>query len=155
MIYDGQVHSSYMDYWYLQARALAELVAAGIQPLQNLSVQFKYSDDAEKRKEWAQFWINRGFTGIQDFGVLIKGTNVQLLTASEGHFEYNIENLGDIYFRKQKYMYFKILGTSLTPSLDSFGSHLEASRAQNVHFCVSEKTLRYRYYNIIVNLTFS
>lgn len=48
-----------------QARALAEIVAAGIQPIQNLSVQFKYSDNAEKRKEWAQYWIDRGFTAVE------------------------------------------------------------------------------------------
>ena len=130
---------------------MAELVAAGIQPLQNLSVQFKYSDDAEKRKEWAQFWINRGFTGIQGLGVLIKGTNVQLPTASEDILTIILRG---IYFSKHKYMYLKILGSSLTSPWTVLGV-IWRPIGPKMFIFVCGKTLRYRSYNITVNLTFS
>ncbi|XP_052767548.1 maleylacetoacetate isomerase-like isoform X1 [Mya arenaria] len=44
-----------------QARALAEVIAAGTQPIQNLSVLRKVSDKPEGQAEWANFWIDRGF----------------------------------------------------------------------------------------------
>jgi maleylacetoacetate isomerase len=53
-------------------RALAEIINAGIQPVQNLNVLDKYSDDAEKRKEWAQYFIRRGFLAYEK---LIKKTS--------------------------------------------------------------------------------
>ncbi|WAR19523.1 MAAI-like protein, partial [Mya arenaria] len=43
------------------ARALAEVIAAGTQPIQNLSVLRKVSDKPEGQAEWANFWIDRGF----------------------------------------------------------------------------------------------
>lgn len=46
-------------------RALVETVNAGIQPVQNLTVLDKYSDDAEKRKQWAQYFISRGFSAYE------------------------------------------------------------------------------------------
>lgn len=49
--------------WY-QARALAELIAAGTQPIQNLGVLQKVSDKPEERAEWGRFWIDKGFTGM-------------------------------------------------------------------------------------------
>jgi maleylacetoacetate isomerase len=42
------------------ARQLAETVNAGIQPLQNLDVIRRFSDDKEKQAEWARHWIVRG-----------------------------------------------------------------------------------------------
>ncbi|XP_045162613.1 maleylacetoacetate isomerase-like isoform X4 [Mercenaria mercenaria] len=48
-----------------QARALAELIAAGTQPIQNLSVLQKVSDKPEERAEWARFWIDRGFSAYE------------------------------------------------------------------------------------------
>lgn len=41
-------------------RQLAETVNAGIQPLQNLDVIRKLSDDKDKQAEWARHWISRG-----------------------------------------------------------------------------------------------
>jgi hypothetical protein len=37
------------------------VIASGIQPLQNLIVLIYVGE--EKKKEWAQHWINRGFRG--------------------------------------------------------------------------------------------
>jgi maleylacetoacetate isomerase len=47
---------------YLRAkiRQLAETVNAGIQPLQNLDVTRKISDDKDKQAEWTRHWIARG-----------------------------------------------------------------------------------------------
>ena len=53
---------------FLQARALAELITSGIQPIQNLTVLQKVSDTPEGRSEWGNFWITKGFTGICSFG---------------------------------------------------------------------------------------
>lgn len=46
-----------------QVREIVEVIASGIQPLQNLKVQ-KYVGK-EKRKEWAQHWINSGFRALE------------------------------------------------------------------------------------------
>jgi maleylpyruvate isomerase len=45
-----------------QTRSLVEIINAGTQPLQNLPVQYYYSDDLEKRKLWAQHWIQEGLS---------------------------------------------------------------------------------------------
>jgi maleylpyruvate isomerase len=53
---------------YLRSRArmLAECVNSGIQPLQNLAV-LQYVDGVLKggKKEWAQYWIDRGLRALQ------------------------------------------------------------------------------------------
>jgi maleylacetoacetate isomerase len=41
-------------------RRLAETVNAGTQPLQNLDVMRKYSEDKERQAEWCRHWIIRG-----------------------------------------------------------------------------------------------
>ena len=41
-------------------RQLAETVNSGIQPLQNLDVCRKFSDDNEKQAEWMRHWMLRG-----------------------------------------------------------------------------------------------
>jgi maleylacetoacetate isomerase len=41
-------------------RQLAETVNAGTQPLQNLDVIRRYSEDKEKQAEWTRQWIMRG-----------------------------------------------------------------------------------------------
>jgi len=46
---------------FLQVREICEVIASGIQPLQNLIVLIYVGE--EKKKEWAQHWINRGFRG--------------------------------------------------------------------------------------------
>lgn len=41
-------------------RRLAETVNSGIQPLVNLDVVRKFSDDKEKQIQWSKYWIERG-----------------------------------------------------------------------------------------------
>jgi len=48
-----------------QARALGELIAAGTQPVQNLSVLYKVSDSPEGRAEWGRYWIDRGLDAYE------------------------------------------------------------------------------------------
>lgn len=48
-----------------KVRALSEMIASGIQPIQNLSVLKYLGDDQEKRKSWAKHWINEGFIAIE------------------------------------------------------------------------------------------
>jgi maleylacetoacetate isomerase len=44
-----------------KVRTLCELINAGIQPLGNLTVNEKLSDNPEERKRWNTHWIRRGF----------------------------------------------------------------------------------------------
>ncbi|XP_045584398.1 probable maleylacetoacetate isomerase 2 isoform X2 [Procambarus clarkii] len=46
-----------------KVREVCEVIASGIQPLQNLSVLQKVGD--EKKMEWAQFYINKGFIALE------------------------------------------------------------------------------------------
>lgn len=46
-----------------RVREICEVIASGIQPLQNLVVLIYVGE--ERKKEWAQHWITRGFTGRQ------------------------------------------------------------------------------------------
>ena len=50
----------------LKVRELAFIIAAGTQPVQNLSVQLYYSDDKEKRKEYAHHWISKGLGAYEE-----------------------------------------------------------------------------------------
>ncbi|CAD5123286.1 DgyrCDS11645 [Dimorphilus gyrociliatus] len=45
-----------------KARALAETINSGIQPIQNLSVLNKIG---ETKVEWAKYWIERGFDNLE------------------------------------------------------------------------------------------
>ena len=50
-----------------QARALAEMVNAGIQPIQNLHVLQKVAEVAgndEAKAKWGYYFIHRGFVGV-------------------------------------------------------------------------------------------
>jgi len=44
-------------------REICELIASGIQPLQNLSTMHKHSVNPDEKLKWAQFWIQRGLAG--------------------------------------------------------------------------------------------
>lgn len=44
-----------------RVREICEVISSGIQPLQNLVVLIYVGE--ERKKEWAQHWITRGFTG--------------------------------------------------------------------------------------------
>ncbi|XP_064106117.1 maleylacetoacetate isomerase-like isoform X1 [Macrobrachium nipponense] len=46
-----------------KVREICEIIGSGIQPLQNLSVLQKIGD--EKKMEWAQFHINKGFVALE------------------------------------------------------------------------------------------
>lgn len=46
-------------------RALCEIINAGTQPIQNLPVLDFFSDEDEKRREWAQYFIRRGLSAFQ------------------------------------------------------------------------------------------
>jgi maleylacetoacetate isomerase len=48
-----------------RVRALVEMVNAGIQPMQNLSVQVRVSSDPEAQKGWTKHFIERGFDAIE------------------------------------------------------------------------------------------
>ena len=46
-------------------RQMAQIVNAGIQPLQNLKTMVFYSEESEKRNIWSQHWIQNGFTAYE------------------------------------------------------------------------------------------
>lgn len=46
-------------------RALVEIINAGTQPVQNLTVMDKYSQDEAKRLEWNQYFIRRGLSAFE------------------------------------------------------------------------------------------
>jgi maleylacetoacetate isomerase len=48
-----------------QVRRLAELVNAGIQPIQNLTILERLSSDPQVRKEWSQHFIRQGFAAYE------------------------------------------------------------------------------------------
>lgn len=52
------------SYERARVREIVEIIASGVQPLQNLKVQ-KYVG-RDKRKEWAQHWINSGFRALEE-----------------------------------------------------------------------------------------
>ena len=51
---------------FVQVREICEVIASGIQPIQNLPVlqRVEKLSSAEEKAEWAKFWINKGFIGI-------------------------------------------------------------------------------------------
>lgn len=53
---------------YLRARArqLADLVASGIQPLQNLSVTQYLDEHGQDSKEWLRHWVGRGILAFDE-----------------------------------------------------------------------------------------
>lgn len=46
-----------------KVREICEVISSGIQPLQNLIVLIYVGE--EKKKEWAQHWITRGFRAVE------------------------------------------------------------------------------------------
>ena len=49
---------------FLQVRQICQVIACGIQPLQNpLVAQKARPDDPEQQKEWQAFYIDKGFKG--------------------------------------------------------------------------------------------
>jgi maleylacetoacetate isomerase len=76
-----------------KVRTLCELINAGTQPLVNLTVNEKLSDDPEERKRWNVFWIRRGFHAYE-----------KLVQDCAGEFAFgNSLTLADIYLIPQVY----------------------------------------------------
>ncbi|CAG7820227.1 unnamed protein product [Allacma fusca] len=48
-----------------KVREICELIATGIQPLQNPKVAARHSTETEKRLEWTEYYINRGFIALE------------------------------------------------------------------------------------------
>lgn len=48
-----------------RVRQFAELINSGIQPLQNLDVTRKVSDDKLQQNQWMQYWIRRGLDACE------------------------------------------------------------------------------------------
>ncbi|XP_021951180.1 maleylacetoacetate isomerase isoform X2 [Folsomia candida] len=57
---------------YFEHREICEIIASGIQPLQNLGTMDKISDDEDKKLVWAQYWIHRGLTALE---TILKSTS--------------------------------------------------------------------------------
>ncbi|KAI9146146.1 glutathione S-transferase [Paraphysoderma sedebokerense] len=56
-------------------RAIVNQIAADIQPVQNLRVLQRYSDEADKRAEWGKWVITEGFNALEK--ILAKYSNPQ------------------------------------------------------------------------------
>ncbi|ORX59779.1 Maleylacetoacetate isomerase [Hesseltinella vesiculosa] len=67
-----------------QVRAIAQFIACDIHPIQNLSVlKHVGGDDMDKRVEWANHWIDRGFQALEktlagSAGIYCVGDNITL-----------------------------------------------------------------------------
>ncbi|CAL8109428.1 unnamed protein product [Orchesella dallaii] len=48
-----------------KVREISELIASGIQPLQNLRTLHKHSNDSNEKLSWAQFWIHNGLQALE------------------------------------------------------------------------------------------
>jgi maleylacetoacetate isomerase len=68
------------SYQKAHIRALVEIINAGTQPLQNLSVLDQYSEDEKKRKEWMQHFIRRG---LKAFEILAKDSAGQFCVGDQ------------------------------------------------------------------------
>ncbi|KAI5707043.1 hypothetical protein M8J75_013851 [Diaphorina citri] len=60
-----------------KVREICEVIASGIQPLQNLTVLIYVGE--EKKREWAQHWIHRGLRAVE-----------KLLSSSAGKFHVDL-----------------------------------------------------------------
>lgn len=58
-----------------KCRQLAELVNAGIQPLQNLAVLQHLDDLGQDSKEWARHWIQRGLLAFDEISRETRGAH--------------------------------------------------------------------------------
>ena len=46
-------------------RMISEMIASGIQPIQNQSVMKHHSSDPTERQLWSHYWISRGFSALE------------------------------------------------------------------------------------------
>ena len=49
----------------MQVREICEVINAGTQPIQNLSVMVKHSSDQSERVKWSHFWIEKGLQSVE------------------------------------------------------------------------------------------
>ena len=49
----------------LQVREICEVINAGTQPIQNLSVMVKHSSEQSERVKWSHFWIEKGLQSVE------------------------------------------------------------------------------------------
>jgi len=48
-----------------KVREICEVINAGTQPIQNLSVMVKHSSDQSERVKWSHFWIEKGLQSVE------------------------------------------------------------------------------------------
>merc|ERR1712215_528754 len=48
-----------------KVRMISEMICSGIQPIQNLSVMQKHSQDQVERMAWSKHWITTGFVALE------------------------------------------------------------------------------------------
>ena len=48
-----------------KVRMITEMICSGIQPIQNLSVMQKHSQDQAERMAWSKYWITTGFRALE------------------------------------------------------------------------------------------
>ena len=48
-----------------KVRMITEMICSGIQPIQNLSVMQKHSQDQAERMAWSKYWITAGFRALE------------------------------------------------------------------------------------------
>ena len=48
-----------------KVRMISEMICSGIQPIQNLSVMQKHSQDQGERMAWSKHWITTGFVALE------------------------------------------------------------------------------------------
>ena len=81
-----------------RVRALVEVINAGVQPLQNLSVLDHYSLDPEARKAWARHFIARGLGSFERLMALHESEGI------EGKFAYgDALTAADVFLVPQMY----------------------------------------------------
>ena len=48
-----------------KVRMITDMICSGIQPIQNLSVMQKHSQDQAERMAWSKYWITTGFRALE------------------------------------------------------------------------------------------
>jgi maleylacetoacetate isomerase len=92
-----------------QVRALVEVINADTQPLQNLNVLVRASDDPNVRKEWARHFIARGLSAFEALMATYEAQGI------DGKYAYgDTLTMADVYLVPQMYNAQRF-GVDLTP----------------------------------------
>ena len=62
IILENKVHIKLL---LIQVREICEVINAGTQPIQNLSVMVKHSSEQSERVKWSHFWIEKGLQSVE------------------------------------------------------------------------------------------